>query len=190
MERLADQLSVAKGLLGRGGSNLLTATVARSRGIEMGSHKWHALSPDLIASVEQVLGYLCHTAPVDWLEMAIRQTLIGEPVASVPDWLTSVYRSPDALSYIGHKVSREDVLPALGVRAHRPSERYLGLAAVAVALSRMQDTLDTLSRHLNEEDSNLLVRMGRLAGVTVQSGAPTRMRRRVRVLLREHLDNG
>lgn len=156
----------------------------------MGTHKWHALSPDLIASVEQVLGYLRQPTPVDWLEMAIRQTLIGEPIASVPDWLAPVYRSPDAFSYIGRKVSREEVLPALGIRAHHPSERYLGLAAVAIAFSRMQDTLDTLSRHLNREDSHLLVRMGRLAGVTVQSGAPTRMRRRVRLLLKEHLDNG
>ena len=185
---MADQHSVIKGLLGRGGSSLLTATIARSRGIEMGTHRWQALSPDLIASVEQVLGCLSQSMPVDWLEMTIRRTLIGEEVAAVPEWLTPVYRSPEALSFVGGAVTREEVSCALGIRAHHPSERYLGLAAVAVALSRMQDTLDTLSRRLNHEDGNLIVRMGRLAGVTIQSGEPTRMRRRVRLLLREHVN--
>ncbi len=185
MECRLDQNSVAKGLLGRGGSALLAATVARARGFEVGQHKWHALSPDLIASVEQVLGFLAEGLPLDWLEIAVRKSLGGDPVASIPSWLTPVYQTPDALSFIGNSVQRVEVAPALGIRVRHPSKHYLGLAATALCLSRMQDTLDTLSRHLNIEERSLIVRMGRLAAVTVQPGAPTAMRRRIRALLKE-----
>jgi hypothetical protein len=183
-----EQTEIAKGLLGRGGSALLLAATARSRGIRMGEHRWHVLPPDIVASVEQVLGFLDQETVLEWVEMAIHQALVGEPIASIPLWLKPIGEIPDALSVLGCATDQASLTPAFGPRMRHPSDRAKGIAAVAVALSRMQDTLDTLSRILPEEDGRQLIRMGRLAAATVRSGEPTRMRAHVREVVKGLVD--
>ena len=188
MTYIPDQSDIAKGLLGRGGSALIIATIARSRGIRMGERQWSVLAPDTIASVEQVLGFLDQETAMDWVEMAVHQALIGDPIASIPSWLRPIGDIPDALSAVGRATELRLVAPALGPNVAHPSDRAKGMAAVAVALSRMQDTLDTLSRILPDEDGCQLVRMGRLAAATVRAGEPTRMRAHIREKLKEFIN--
>jgi hypothetical protein len=182
-------MEIAKGLLGRGGNALIIATVARARGIRMSEHRWHVLAPDIVASVEQILGFLEHAPALDWLEIAVHQTLNGKPIASVPEWLKPIGQDPDTLSILGRATDSASLASALGFRGQHPSDRKKGLAAVAISLSRMQDTLDTLSRMLPEEGGRMLVRMGRLAAAVVRSGEPTKMRAHIREVLKE-LING
>ena len=180
------QLEMAKGLLGRGGSSLLVAAVARARGIRVGQRRWHVLAPDIVASVEQVLTFLEREQVSEaWLELAVHQALKGDAIASVPGWLRPVADREDALSLLGDRIATEELRSALGYRMCHPSQRQKGVAAVAIALSRMQDTLDTLCRMLSSTDGALLARMGRLAAARVEGGEPTRMRMRVREALKE-----
>jgi hypothetical protein len=147
--------------------------------------RWSALSRELSAAVEQVLRFLEETPDFEVVQSAVLKTMSGEQVAAEPKWTRSICRDPEILYRAGGALDDTFLTPALGKRVSKLTPRIKGLAGMAVALCRNQDTISTLAEKLPKEDARLMVRMARLAQATVGPGEPSTMRGRLRALLGE-----
>ena len=175
-----------KGLLSRGGTVLTLAVLARA-GSQEGRHAVLAsLTPEMRAATEQV-GRVLETAyKSEALKAALEHALSLSPAVALPDWLRPVLRNSRALSHLGASFNVSDLRSALGRRRTSPSDREKGIAALATALCRQQDTLSTLAGRFPEErEGALLLAMGRLAAVTASPGEPSTVRGTVRRILKE-----
>ena len=174
-----------KGLLGRGGTVLTLAVLARAGSRDGQRMPLSSLAPEMRAAVDQVRRVL-ETAPAsDTLSAAIAHALSYEPAVALPTWLRPVLKDPGSLSRLGAAFEVSDLQTSLGPCRSAPSDREKGPAALAVALCRRQDTLSTLAaRFASETDGALLSVMGRLAAVTASPGEPSTVCGTVRRILK------
>lgn len=175
-----------KGLLARGGAALTLAVVAHSKIIEdRGREPWQVLSPEIVAAAEQAYAALAVDPDPALLALALQSALCRRPMTALPEWMAPITREPACVSYLGRHVQDSKLTPALGRLRSASSDREKGLAALALALCRRQDTLRTLASRLPETtDARLLTRMGLLAYVLAVPGEPSAMRGEVRKLIK------
>ncbi len=174
-----------KALLSRGGAILAAAVAAYSRGITPNTPKqWSVLSPSNRAAIEEILEVLSLGVSHLDLKQALQSSFSKYPNTSLPLWIVPVYQEENILSVIGQNWKTSDLKIALGVSRSNPSDREKGLAAVAIALCRLHDTLLTLSYRLPSEEGSLLIRMGRLAGVLAEPSFPSNFRNRIKIILK------
>jgi hypothetical protein len=107
-----------------------------------------------------------------------------KPATAAPPWTAQLLAREGALSRVGNRIDPLELAPALapGVTAADLSARVRGLAALAVGLCRSSDRIDAVCRELAPDEQRVLRRMSRLAGVRVEPGQPTRVRREIRSL--------
>ena len=184
-ERDLREQEVVKGLLGRGGTVLGIAAMAHARGHRTMVGRWSALSRETRAAVEQVLGVLEQTRDFDIIHCAVMKTMSNEKVVAPPKWAKAIAQDPEILARLGSALNDASVKPALGQGDRALTPRQKGLAAMAVALCRNQDTLLALAESMPEEDASVMMRMARLAQATVAPGEPSSVRGRLRALLKE-----
>lgn len=176
---------LAKGLLGRGGAMLTLAAAAYARGHRAGRDKWFALSPQMIASVEQVLFVLEGSVPPGYLAAAVERAMDGHPVTAIPRWARPIADHGDALPELGRALQEPLTAKALPPKTRDLDDRARGLAGLAVAFCRSRDTLKAIAACLPPEDADAVLRMARLAQATVSSGEPSRMRAALKRRLKE-----
>jgi hypothetical protein len=176
---------VLERLLGRGSTMLTLAVVAYSRGFRPATvGQWNVLSKEMQAAAEQILSAVASNPFPKVLEQALTFALAPLSETAVPSWLSPIYRDPSALSAVGRAFETARLTASLGEQRIAPSDREKGLAAVALALCRLQDTLASLSRRLpSVEEAVRLMRMGRLAYVRAGGGEPSAARTEIRKLL-------
>jgi hypothetical protein len=186
IEKDNPQHDMLKALLGRGGAMLTLAAVAYSRGYRPETvGQWVVLSKEMQAQAEQILSAVARNPFPEVLEQALECALTSSSQTALPSWLLPIYREPSALSFIGCNMEIQKLHASLGNVRSAPSDREKGLAATALALCRLQDTLHSLSRRMPSfEDERMLMRMGRLAYVRAAGGEPSAMRAEIRRLLK------
>jgi hypothetical protein len=177
--------NVVKGLLGRGGAALGIAAMAHARGHRTMAGKWSALSLEMRAAVEQVLGVLEKSTDLDVVRYAVMKTMSNEQVAAPPKWAKAIVQDPELLAQLGSDLDDALLNAAIGRGGHALTPRQRGMAGMAVALCRNQDTLMALAEGMPGGDGRAMMRMARLAQATVAPGEPSSMRRRLRALLKE-----
>jgi hypothetical protein len=165
-------------LLSRGGRILGLAAAALSAGQGPGG-PWHALSPETLAAVEEVLHLLCSCRDDVAMEQAISRGLTPLPT-SAPAWARQWTQSPKALAALSRLVPREAVAAAFGTGEGPRDDIDHGLAALAVALCRSPDALNALAAFLPDKVGTRLERLGRLAHAQAEPGVPSRLRRLLR----------
>jgi hypothetical protein len=148
---------------------------------------WYVLSPHIRASAEELLLHLEKYAHVDenMLESVIIAAMDEPPCTAAPCWAEPLWADSDALAFVGASFSRPELVSALGQNRSSATPRHRGLAAVAIALSRGLDGLRSLAEKLPISDGRLIVKMGYLASCTVSPTEPSRVRYRIKKLLRE-----
>ena len=176
---------VLKGLLGRGGTALGIAAMAHARGHSTSDCKWSSLSREITAAAEQVLWVLEDSPDFDMVHLAVMKAMSEDKVAALPKWALPLGQDPELVTRLGDALDEALLNPAIGSGDRPLTPRLKGLAGVAVALCRNQDTLSALAEKLPKADSRVMVRMARLAGATVGPGEPSSMRARLRAMLKE-----
>lgn len=165
-------------LLSRGGRILGLAAAALSAGQGPGG-PWYALSPETLASVEEILHLLCSCRDDAAMEQAISRGLTPLPT-SAPAWTRHWTQSPKALAALSRVAPRESVAAAFRPGQGPRDDIDHGLAALAVALCRSPDALNALAAFFPEEVGTRLERLGRLAHAQAEPGVPSRLRRLLR----------
>ncbi len=180
-EKVSRHREALRELLARGGAALTLAVISFSNRDANGEREpWSVLSPELIAGAEQIGAAVAACEAEEALALAVQSALAPARTA-LPEWLTPTLTEPKCLSFVGRNTGDFDLLAALGPGRVASSDRERGLAALALALCRRQDTLLTLASRLPESsETRLLIRMGRLANVTAAPGEPSKLRSALR----------
>lgn len=176
--------ATAARLLGRGGRVLGLAALAHARGQQAGVGPWYVLGPELVAVAEQVLSILEEGGEPESVAAAIGAAMGPEPATAPPAWTAQLLLRERALARVGQRIEPRELAPALarGASADELDPRTCGLAALAVGLCRSVDRIEAVCRQLEPDEQRALRRMSRLAGVQVEPGQPTRVRRAIRRL--------
>ncbi len=178
-------------LLARGGQPLALAALAKSRGQRAGQGPWYGLSGQLKAAAEELLFVLDQEPDPHALELALRAAMDQRPATAAPSWIAPLGRVPDILEKIGAELDDQLIAPALGSSQKEVKGRERGLAGLAVAFSRSLDTRQAVAERLeSSEDRELFLRMGCLAQVNSGPGQPTKVRARIKLLLRKEANDG
>jgi hypothetical protein len=178
----------ASKLLARGGRALGVAAIAHARGQRAGKGPWHALSREIAAAAEQVLGALEEDVSQRALGAAVGAAMGEAPATSEPAWARALIGDPDAFARIGR--GAEAAWPPDFPVEKPAGERERGVAITALALCRSVDAARALAIRLPRSDGDALVRWARLLQALARPGEPSTVREAVRRALAEEANDG
>ncbi len=164
---------------------LTLAATARARGRRAARDRWYALCPQMIAAAEQVLLVLEGGVAPELLTVAVQKAMTDEPVTAVPKWALPLTEHPESIALLGKDIDQRLIRAALPSETPSLDEHSIGLAALAVAFCRSQDSLRALAGHLPEGDARTVLRRARLAQATVSAGEPSKTRGELKRRMRE-----
>jgi hypothetical protein len=175
----------AKRLLGRGGRIFGLAAVAHANGRRAGEGDWNVLCPQITTAAEEVLLHLEGGVDVELLEGVVSAALGDVPAVASPAWALPLVRDPGLLSRVGTAFEEDDLRSALGPDLSNPSGRDKGLAALAVGFAHSRDSLRALVVDFSSEDRAIVLRMACLASVTVVPKEPSRIRNKIKQIVKQ-----